>query len=259
VRRAVVLLLAAHAAVASFLLARNVRWKLREAKDYVRDDESAARRRLYGEEYANALEKALEAVPRTGSYRVSDLSGDSGEGVFVRWEMAPRRAVLTSDPRGPSAAPPHALSAAMGVTLVVLPGKPPRIIQETLPAGGVPSWLTGREDVSIPSSIDLPSAGMPASPVLVVQGWCQERGGRPCETVRFYVDGEELTPRTVERFRRPDVEAAVPGIGETSRAGYRARLGLGPSTLASRQLSVLFVAADGRWRILGPVELKGTP
>ena len=259
VRRLLLLLLAAHAVVAVVLLWQNARWKLHEARVCLFDDESAARHRLYGDDYATVVERAMDAIPRTGAYRIVDASGDVGDGVFLRWEMAPRRAILSSDPRGPSAAPPAEVAAAADVTLVALPEKPPRVIHQALRDGGRPPGLPGREDESIPAAVDGPVPGAPATPDLVVHGWCQERGSRPCEALRFFVDGEELVPRDVERLGRPDVERAVPGIGDASRAGFRARLALPQSKLPVRQLSVLLVAADGRWRLLGPVDLKGEP
>ncbi len=258
-RRAVTVLLVAHSLMAVLILARNFSWKFVEARGYWKDDEAAARRRLYGDEYAAGLERAIEAVPRSGSYRLVDGSGSAGDGVFIRWELAPRRALLSGDPREIEAPIPGEVVRTASATVVARPGKPPQVLHPELSEGRAPAGMEGPGDEGIPAAVDKPRAGDPAVSDLRVEGWCQERGGRPCEAVRFFVDGEEVLPRTFERYARPDVERAVEGIGDASRAGYRAQLPIPAATLPARSLSVLFVTPDGRWRIVGPLELVGAP
>ena len=102
-----------------------------------------------------------------------------------------------------------------------------RIAETRALLGTLWSGLTGPQDVEIPGWMDEPAEGATAAGRVVVGGWCQERGGRPCAAIRVWVDGREVDAARVERYARPDVQAAVPGIGDCSRAGWRLRFAPG--------------------------------
>ena len=243
----------------ALLLAKNLRRVAREIVANAGSSEEERLGRLYGPRVADLIRSVREEVPPGGTYWIDDREQPPELAVFLRWELSPRRALLVWDPRGFSAVPPDAVARASGPEILIVP--PPgvtRVIPRGARTGGKPAGVPGWPDESIPASIDRPSPGAPATDPLRVEGWCQERGGRPCEVVRFFVDGEEILPARFERVPRADVEAAVPGIGDASRAGYRAELRLPPSDLPFRRLAVFFGASGARWRLLGPVEVGGT-
>ena len=95
-----------------------------------------------------------------------------------------------------------------------------------------------------------------ASPV-TLSGWCQEPGSRPCSSVLVIVDGVRR-PERVERFPRPDVAAAVPGIGDCQTAGWRLTATFGATESGEHSAVVFFLTADGRFRRLGPARFTVT-
>ena len=77
-------------------------------------------------------------------------------------------------------------------------------------------------DDDLLSSVDEPPEGAVVRPPLFVRGWCQERGGGLVVPVEFRVDGVAVVPERLVRTARPDVAAAIPEVGDASRAGYEA-------------------------------------
>jgi hypothetical protein len=118
---------------------------------------------------------------------------------------------------------------------------------------------TVRYDANIPVSIDSPANGAVVRRELVVQGWCQLRGGSPVEPVEFRLDGVVARVVSLERFPRPEVAVAIPEIGDASKAGYRARLDPGSLAPGTHVLVVAFRAFDGRERIFPPVRFTWVP
>jgi hypothetical protein len=133
---------------------------------------------------------------------------------------------------------------------------PGRLSVGTRPGGGEDDVI--RYDASIPVAVDAPADGAALGGTLDVRGWCQLRGGGAVEPVEFRVDGVLARVVTLERTPRPDVAAAIPEIGDASRAGYAARLDASGLSPGAHDLKVAFRAADGRRRIAQPVRFTWT-
>jgi hypothetical protein len=103
-----------------------------------------------------------------------------------------------------------------------------------------------REDIGLLGSIDDPAEGAEVRGSLVVRGWARVPGQDL--TVHVLLDGIERTPEEFRRTARPDVEAALPGLGSCATAGYEARVVLGPADAGARKLAVVFRSRDGRER-----------
>ena len=116
-----------------------------------------------------------------------------------------------------------------------------------------------RYDASIPVAVDAPTDGAALKGTLDVLGWCQLRGGGAVEPVEFRMDGVLARVLALERTPRPDVAAAIPEIGDASRAGYAARIDASGLAAGAHDLKVTFRAADGRRRIAPPVRFEWTP
>ncbi|MFN7989066.1 MAG: glycosyltransferase family 39 protein [Thermoanaerobaculia bacterium] len=96
------------------------------------------------------------------------------------------------------------------------------------------------------SSVDEPIEGSAVREPLRVRGWCQERGGVVVVPVEFRVDGRSVVPASLVRTARPDVAAAIPGVGDASRAGYEAVLPPRSVAPGRHVLEVVFETEDRR-------------
>ena len=96
------------------------------------------------------------------------------------------------------------------------------------------------------SSVDDPSEAAVVQEPVRVRGWCQERGGGPVAPVEFRIDGMVVSPESLVRTARPDVAAAIPEVGDASRAGYEAFLPVGAIPPGEHVLEVVFEALDRR-------------
>jgi len=119
--------------------------------------------------------------------------------------------------------------------------------------------VANSRDDSIAAGInDLPDGGKARSP-LVIGGWCQERRGNPVEPVEFQIDGVVVPGVEITRLPRPDVAAAVPEIGDASRAGFVARFPPGIPGPGRHVLVVTFETPDGRRRVYPPFDFEMVP
>jgi hypothetical protein len=101
-------------------------------------------------------------------------------------------------------------------------------------------------DPDLLSSVDDPAGTEVVSSPLRVRGWCQERGGGLVVPVEFRVDGAVVVPERLVRTARPDVAAAIPEVGDASRAGYEAYFGADAIPPGEHILEVVFETADRR-------------
>ncbi len=107
-------------------------------------------------------------------------------------------------------------------------------------------------DSGLPVAVDGPAEGSSVPRPLRVRGWCQERGGKPLTPTAFLIDGRLIPLLSLSRTDRPDVGAAIPGLGDVSRAGYTAHLDSSELGPGRHVLIVRFEASDGRYRISEP-------
>jgi hypothetical protein len=119
------------------------------------------------------------------------------------------------------------------------------------PAGGplAPQALD-REEASLTGSIDVPAEGAVVTGPLRVTGWARIPGEDL--HVRIMIDGEEGVPTRGARVPRPDVQAAVPSLGDCRTAGYDATYAFEPGDEDPHEIAVLFRSADGRQRHYPP-------
>ena len=113
-------------------------------------------------------------------------------------------------------------------------------------AGPVRSRSFKWMDPDLLSSVDDPAGTAVVTAPLRVRGWCQERGGGLVVPVEFRVNGAIVAPERIVRTARPDVAAAIPEVGDVSRAGYEAYFGIDAIPPGEHVLEVVFETADRR-------------
>ena len=96
----------------------------------------------------------------------------------------------------------------------------------------------GTEAVSLTGSIDGPSDGAVVTGDLTVRGWARVPGRDLGVTV--LVDGAPRYAIRQARVARPDVQAAVPSLGDCSTAGYELTFAFQPGDRGEHELSVVF-------------------
>jgi hypothetical protein len=117
---------------------------------------------------------------------------------------------------------------------------------------GVPPQVSTftREDATLTGSIDEPAENAVVTGPLRVRGWARIPGEDLHVTVT--IDGEERSFVTGARVPRPDVEAAVPPLGDCRAAGYEAVYAFARGDDGVHELDVLFRSSDGRERHYPP-------
>lgn len=211
-----------------------------------------ARVRVFGEAYVARIAEIRGRIPEDAAYLLVDAAGGTDGDNRVRHDLAPRRPILLGSMTGwRREFPPGRPSGVPNAVVIARKSGPPDLFSTDAFLGSE-AVDPGREDDSIPASIDAPADGARVARSVTMSGWCQERGGRPCASILVLVDGTPL--RTgVERFPRPDVAAAVDGIGDCATAGWRAAVAFDESEAGEHTVVVFFRTADGRFRRLGPV------
>jgi len=109
--------------------------------------------------------------------------------------------------------------------------------------------VSGAEDAAIPASIDGPAEGETVRGDLVVRGWSQDALGS-CQLLEVLLDGDRREAGRTIRTARPDVAAAIPRLGDCSRAGYETVLPFLPGDEGRHELRVVFRSAGGAVRTL---------
>jgi hypothetical protein len=247
---------AAGLSISALYQAWNAKVKLHEAREYLGLDEGETRSKLYGRATVEAYDALRDAIPADGTYLIADESGDGAELNPVRYDLAPRRPVLVyrRTAEGGNLLVPERPAGVDRLVLLRPGGKPPRLLDA---ASYYRVVHPGREDGQIPSNLDVPAAGHEIHGPLVLGGWCQEPGERPCEAVAFLLDGEVRVPDLLERVPRPDVSAVLASIGPAPRAGFVARFAAGGDVVdGEHEVTALVTTADGRFRRLGPRKIR---
>jgi hypothetical protein len=115
--------------------------------------------------------------------------------------------------------------------------------QEVAPAPAVSPW---KEDASLTGSLDEPAEGSSIRGRLAVRGWAR-LPDRDLE-VTVLVDGKERPALTHRRLSRPDVQNALPVLGDCASAGYEFIYSFSAEDAGAHGLEVLFRTQDGRER-----------
>ena len=111
------------------------------------------------------------------------------------------------------------------------------------PASVTPTW---REDASLAGSVDEPAERSSVRGRLAVRGWAR-LPDRDLE-VTVVIDGKERLPLTRRRLGRPDVQNALPALGDCASAGYEITYPFSAEDAGPHELQVIFRSADGRER-----------
>ncbi|MEO8586942.1 MAG: hypothetical protein ABI584_12335 [Acidobacteriota bacterium] len=117
---------------------------------------------------------------------------------------------------------------------------------ENRPAEGNGEASTGTESADLTGSIDRPSAEAVVTGDLMVSGWARIPGHDLGVTV--LIDRAPRVPLRAARVPRPDVEAAVPGLGNCATAGYENVFAFQPGDEGEHELSVVLRGPDDRVR-----------
>jgi len=137
----------------------------------------------------------------------------------------------------------------------------PRILwsirDSQLAAAWWPSWkvsdayrstlprFPGRLDGSLPGSVDDPADGATVVGPLRVRGWARAPGEDL--DVKLFLDGA-IVAAPIRRVPRLDVQAAIPSLGDCSRAGWECVLepSADGGSREERELTAVFFTRDGR-------------
>ena len=217
------------------------------------------RRATYGGAYTDAIERLRSEIPPGGSY-LAVAPCEYGCQYWSRYDLSPRRMrLLDRAGTGDPAAWADAANEGPDSRLIVVESGsgPPRSTTFATLERGTPPMPAAKRDEGLVVAVDTPVNGAEVTDPLRVDGWCQEPWERPCAEVRLFLDGFPATVEQFERFPRPDVAKVLPQMGPCERAGYRAILRRPQwSTGGTSRLFVLFVTDDGRWRKVGPIEVR---
>ena len=120
--------------------AKRSRVRIAQASSHLREDSRQARRRALGARWVEAEEEIARAIPPGGEYLLVDGGGErQGATLFLRYQLAPRRARFAGRLSEVADPPRWAASLPAGVRWVVVayPGRPPVLVGRT----DFPSWL----------------------------------------------------------------------------------------------------------------------
>ncbi|HSB62570.1 MAG TPA: hypothetical protein VLJ18_00330 [Thermoanaerobaculia bacterium] len=107
--------------------------------------------------------------------------------------------------------------------------------------------IPGRQDETLLGSVDEPREGATVIGPLRMKGWARVPGEDL--DVRLFLDGAVVaTP--IRRVPRPELQAAIPSLGDCSRAGWESVIDRPPRDGSSNvhELTAVFFARDGRVR-----------
>ncbi len=230
---------------------------LKESPRGIARDAEAARRELYGDAYTRVIAEMSARVPAGGAYAIVDEKGPGNVNHSVRCDLAPRTAILLLPDRCGEWVLDRKFARVPDLAVIVSSDGAVRIAETRFLLTSLWSGLSGPE-VEISGWMDEPAEGRTVAGRVAVGGWCQEVGGRPCAAIRVWVDGREVDAARVERFPRPDVQAAIPGIGDCSRAGWRTEFEPGALAPGRHCVAAALIVEGGRHRRVGPWEFTVT-
>lgn len=95
-------------------------------------------------------------------------------------------------------------------------------------------------------NLDVPREAADVTGELRVSGWARIPGEDL--HVTLLLDGEQRTPRLGQRFARPDVQNALPSIGDCGGAGFEAFFPFVEGDDGKHEVQLVVRAKDGRIR-----------
>ncbi len=232
------------------------RWK--ESPTGIARSADAARREVRGDTYVEVVETLRARIPVGGAYAIANGGAGDPASNWLRCDLAPRTPVLLLPQLCGDWVPDRRSAPIPEIAAVVATDGSVRLAGARGLLTTLWSGLDGPE-ADIPGWMDEPAEGAAVKGTSAVSGWCQEKGGPPCTAIRVWLDGRELDAARVERFPRPDVCAAVPGMGECSRAGWRVSYAPGDLAPGSHCVAAALIAEGGRHRRVGPWTFTVTP
>jgi hypothetical protein len=107
--------------------------------------------------------------------------------------------------------------------------------------------ISGQEDGTLTGSIDGPKEGATVVGPLRMTGWARASGEDL--DVKLFIDGT-MTGTLAQRVPRPDVQAAIPSLGDCSQAGWESVVEFPARDGSSQEheLTAVFFTRDGRFR-----------
>lgn len=117
-------------------------------------------------------------------------------------------------------------------------------------------WKWSNSDDTIPGWYDSPVDLQVVRGPLLVDGWAKSPLGEV--EVRVILDNGRNVAAPA-RYPRPDVRAAIPSLGDTSRAGWRVVFPYSPGASDQHEVTVEFRAPDGHVRLLPPLRFRWEP
>ncbi|HYN41028.1 MAG TPA: hypothetical protein VE129_04560 [Thermoanaerobaculia bacterium] len=206
--------------------------------------------------FAAVVEDLRQRVDPWGAYLVAAAPyGDGAVTVIaLRLALLPRRPILVGRfleiPGSPTLQPEATVFIENDVT-------PPSVRPALeLPASDASS-NRGLRDDSIPCAVD--EVTVARTREIGIRGWCQEKGGTPCDVVAVLVRGLPVPFVEIDRHPRPDVAAVLSGFRPSPRAGYRVRVPAESAADGPVEVQVVFRTADGRTRTYERVSGREVP
>ena len=195
--------------------------------------------------FVAAVEELRQRVAPRGAYLLAAAPYGDGATTVIALRLAhlPRRPILVGRfsqiPGSPALRPDATVYIENDVT-------PPTVRPALgLPASDVPS-NGGLPDDSIPCAVD--EVTVARTREIGIRGWCQEKGGTPCDVAAVLVQGLPVPFVEIDRHPRPDVAAALSGFRPNLRAGYRVRVPAESVAPGPVEVQVVFHTVDGRTR-----------
>jgi len=206
--------------------------------------------------FGAAVEALRGRVEPGGAYVVAVGSRGAGAvtAIALRVALLPRKPILVgrfSEIQGSPGTRPVA-------TVTVENDETPPVVG---PAPGLSAsegaLVWGVRDDSIPAAVD--EVTVTRNREIGIRGWCQEKGGIPCDVVAVLIRGLTVPFVEIDRHPRPDVAAVLSGFRPTPRAGYRVQVPAGFVAPGAVEVQVVFRTADGRTRTYERVAAREVP
>jgi hypothetical protein len=206
--------------------------------------------------FAAAVEEVRQRVHPGGAYLFAAAPYGDGAvtAIALRLALLPRRPILVGRfselPGSPKLRPDATVFVENDVT-------PPSV----RPALGLPASddlsNRGLRDDSIPCAVD--EVTVARTREIGIRGWCQEKGGTPCDVAAVLVRGLPVPFVEIDRHPRPDVAATLSGFRPSPRAGYRVTVPASSAAPGPVEVQVVFRTVDGRTRTYERVSGREVP